>query len=280
MIRSSARTGEANEWALVLAAAGIPHRVEAWGERWMLLVPDDDVARAHHALEAFDAEETTRATVAPAAERPVPWFSGILAGALLLAWFVSVGPPSGGSRWFARGAAVAGAMAAEPWRAVTALTLHVDVSHVVGNAVAIAVLVPVIAQRLGAGLALFLVLLAGAVGNLLAALAHAHDHAAVGASTATFGAIGILGALRLQPAPEERRRWKSWTIPAACLVLLTLLGAGRGADVLAHAAGFLAGALIGLAAAVVRRPLGPAAQWTAGLLTVGAIVGGWLRALS
>ena len=264
----------------MLAAAGIPHRVEPWGDRWTLIVLDEDVARARDALQDFDAEETTRAPIAATAARPVPWFLGVLAGALLLAGFVVIGSPSGASRWFARGAAVAGLMRAEPWRAVTALTLHLDVAHVAGNAVATAILLPVIAQRLGAGVGLFLVLVAGAVGNLLAALAHAPDHAAVGASTATFAAIGILGALRLVPGSEVRTRWKSWTIPAACLVLLTLLGAGRGADVLAHTTGFLSGAFVGLAVAAVRRPFGPAVQWTAGILTVAVIAGCWLRALS
>ena len=33
-------------------------------------------------------------------------------------------------------AAIAGLMRAEPWRSVTALTLHLDVAHVAGNALA------------------------------------------------------------------------------------------------------------------------------------------------
>lgn len=280
VIRSSGRTGQAEEWALVLAAAGIPHRVEPWGERWTLIVLDEDVARACDALQDFDAEEAMRSPIAASAERPMPWFLGVLAGALLLAGFAVIGSPFGASRWFERGAAVAGLMRAEPWRAVTALTLHLDVAHVAGNAIATAVLLPAIAQRLGAGVALCLALLAGAAGNLLAALAHAPGHAAVGASTATFAAIGILGALRLFPGPEVGRRWKSWTVPAACLVLLTLLGASRGADVLAHTTGFLSGAFVGLAVVAIRRPYGPAVQWACGVLTTAAIGASWLRALS
>lgn len=280
VIRLCERAGQAEEWALVLAAAGIPSRVEAWGERWTLLVHDDDAPRAFDVLEEFEAEEARRAPIAAPPERPVPWFLGILAGTLLLAAFVVVGSPAGAPRWFERGAALAGAMRAEPWRAVTALTLHLDIAHVAGNAVAIAVLLPAIAQRLGAGIGLLLVLIAGGVGNLLAALAHAPGHAAVGASTATFGAVAMLGALRLFPGPEAPRRWKAWTAPAACLVLLILLGAGPRADVLAHVTGFLSGALAGLAAAPIRRPYGPAIQWTCGLVTIALIAIGWVRALS
>src|SRR5262245_43791196 len=62
VIRASGRAGQAEEWALVLAAAGIPHRVEPWGDRFMLIVRDDDVERASGALEDFEGEEA----------RPIP----------------------------------------------------------------------------------------------------------------------------------------------------------------------------------------------------------------
>jgi rhomboid protease GluP len=264
----------------VLASAGIPHRLEPGREAWTLSVPEDEVDRARQALDAFDAEERARARPSLAADRPVPWVLGVAAGLLLLEGFVVTGPPAAGSRWFERGAAIAGLMRAEPWRSVTALTLHLDVAHVAGNAVATAVLLPAVAQRLGAGVALLLVLLAGAAGNVLAAMTHAPDHAAVGASTATFAAIGMLGALRLRSGPAgERTRWKSWTVPAASLLLLVLLGAGRGADVLAHVMGFVSGGAVGLVAAVSRRPLGPLLQWMFGVLTVAIIAACWLRAL-
>jgi membrane associated rhomboid family serine protease len=282
-IRSSRRNNQAEEWALVLASAGIRHHLEPSGEGWTLIVPDEEAARARDALDVFDAEEaqsTARARIAAPADPPVPWLPGIAAGLFLLAAFAVTGPPGVGSRWFEQGAAVAGLMRAEPWRAVTALTLHLDAAHVAGNAVATAVLLPAIGQRLGAGVGLWLVLMAGAVGNLLAALAQMPGHAAVGASTATFAAIGILGALRLVPrSPEERTRWKPWMVPAASLVLLALLGTGRGADVLAHVMGFFTGAAMGLAAAGVRQPFGPPVQWTLGILTVVVVAGCWLRAI-
>jgi membrane associated rhomboid family serine protease len=282
VIRSSATTRQAEEWALVLAAAGIPHRVEPSGQLWALLVPDQELTRAGEELAAFDAEQAEAipaASVAPPAEPPLPWLLGVTAGAALLVGFAFTGVPVEGSRWFERGAAAAGVMRVEPWRAVTALTLHLDAAHVAGNAVAIAVLLPAIARRLGAGGGLSLTLLAGAVGNLLAARVHAPDHVAVGASTATFAAIGILGGLRLVRGPRGGTTSKPWTAAAASLVLLTILGAGRGADVLGHAAGFLSGATLGLAVAAVRRPPGPAAQAVLGVSTVATIVLCWLCAL-
>ena len=263
----------------MLASASIPHRLEPTAESWTVSVPEEEVGRAREALDAFDAEERAHARPPVAADRPVPWVLGIGAGLLLLEGFVVAGPPAAGSRGFERGAAIAGLMRVEPWRSVTALTLHLDVAHVTGNAVATTVLLPAVAQRLGAGAALLLVVLAGAMGNVLAAMTHAPGHAAVGASTATFAAVGMLGALRLlSGSAGAPMRWKSWMAPAASLLLLVLLGAGRGSDVLAHVMGFVSGAAVGLVAAVIRRPFGPLVQWTLGVLTAVIVAGCWLRA--
>ena len=263
----------------MLASAGVPHRLEPWGEAWTLSVPEEEVGRAREALEAFDAEEHAPVRPSVVADRPVPWVLGVGVGLLLIEGFVVTGPATAASRWFERGAAMAGLMRAEPWRSVTALLLHVDVAHIAGNALATAVLLPAVAQRLGAGAGLLLVLLAGAVGNVLAAMIHSPGHAAVGASTATFAAIGMLGVLRFcSGSAGEHRRWKSWTVPAASLLLLALLGAGRGADVLAHVTGFASGAVFGLVGAVSQQPRGLALQWTFGALAAAIVAACWLRA--
>jgi membrane associated rhomboid family serine protease len=169
----------------------------------------------------------------------------------------------------------------EPWRAVTALTLHVDVAHVVGNAIATAVLLPAIVQRLGPGGGVWLVLLAGTGANLLAATAQGSRHVAVGASTATFGAIGALAALRLWPGSAPgRTRGKRWIVPVATVLLLAMLGTGRSTDVLAHAFGLLSGGLLGLVVAVSRRPLVAPIQWALVAAAALTIVGCWHLALS
>jgi membrane associated rhomboid family serine protease len=282
-IRAARTSGQVDEWALVLTAAGIPHRVEADGAGWALLVPADEAPRAYAALAAYD-EESRRERDAPTAERAsseLPWTLGAIVGLLLLGFFAVTGPPVAGSRWFERGAASAGQMRSEPWRAVTALTLHADAVHVAGNAVATAVLVPAVAQRLGAGCGVLLVLLVGAAANLLGAVAHDPRHVAVGASTATFGAIGILVALRLFPTPvAPRPRRKGWTVAVAGLVFLAMLGAGQNADVPGHALGLVTGGALGVVAGVaLPRPPRPAAQWALGALATLLVVGCWRLAL-
>jgi membrane associated rhomboid family serine protease len=280
-IRVARTLTQADEWVLVLTAAGIPHAVAVDGTSWTVLVAADAAARAQAALAAYD-EESRETAPAPAEPRPYPWMSGVTLGLVLLAFFAMTGPPAVGPRWFERGAAAAGrVVGGEPWRAVTALTLHADALHVAGNAVATAVLVPPLVQRLGGGAALCLVLLAGAAGNVLATLGHEAAHGAVGASTATFGALGSLAALRLLPGGPAGRSRKRWTVPATALLLLVMLGTGRNTDIIAHATGLLAGAALGLAAGSgLRRPPGPAVQWALGVLAALAVVACWALALA
>ena len=109
-------------------------------------------------------------------------------------------------------------------------------------------LVTAVCWNLGPGVGLWLVLLAGAGGNALTAVAHRADHISVGASTATFGAIGILAALRIVGGRTGSSRRKWWVVVAAGLALLALLGTGPHADILAHLFGFLVGGGLGVIA--------------------------------
>lgn len=266
----------------MLTAAGIPHAVSDDDLSFMLLVDADDAARAEAALAAYDSETIDAALtrLAPPTVAPYPWMSGVVVGLALLAAFGVTGPPAG-SRWFEHGAAVAGRIVGdEPWRAVTALTLHVDAVHVLGNAVASAVLVPPLVQRLGVGAALWLMLVAGVVGNALSALVHAPDHVAIGASTSTFGVIGALAAIRLAPPRREVATRRGWVVIAASVLLLIFLGTSRTADVVAHAAGLVAGLVLGFGAGVlVRRPPAATAQATLVALTAVAVAAAWWLAL-
>ena len=283
-IRTTGSLSEANEWVLVLTAAGIPHRIESSHAEWTLLVPEAAVTKGLAALRAYEKEARPEPDTTPsdAASGRTAWTVGLGVGLLLLSFFFVTGPPASGSRWFLRGAAASVSMlTGEPWRAVTALTLHVDLAHVLGNAVATALLLPAIVRRLGPGGGLGLVILAGAAANLIGAAVQGAQHVAIGASTATFGAIGILAALRLRPGSHAgTSRGRRWIVPVASVLLLTLLGTGQGTDVIAHALGLATGGLLGLAATIPRRP--PAALIQRVLVAAAAlsIAGCWYLALA
>jgi rhomboid protease GluP len=286
-VRVAPHRERADEWAIVLAAAGIPHRLRRRLDGWALIVAASDAAAALDSLDAYDrenlAEGIDRGDVAALSPpRPVT-LAGVYVALLLTGVFAITGSREGHGEWFQRGAADAGRMmAGEWWRAVTALTLHADVPHLLGNVLAGALLVTAVCQPLGTGAGLWLLLLAGAGGNALTAAVHRGGHVSVGASTLVFAAIGILAALRIvTPDRIGARPGTWWVAVAASLVLLSFLGTGPNADILAHVFGLLAGGAVGLLGALTLRWRPPAAvQWLLVTAAGAAVYAAWRLALN
>jgi membrane associated rhomboid family serine protease len=274
-----------DEWATVLVAGGIPHRLRSRLDGWALIVAARDADAARETLDAYDWEnrpETTgahRPSVAPV--RGAAWV-GVAVGLVLIGFFAVTGPRGTRSTWFERGGADAERIVAgEWWRTITALTLHADAPHVVGNAAVSAVLVGAVSYQFGPGVGLWLVLLAGIGGNALTAIAHRAHYDSVGASTAMFGAIGILAATQVMVRRRLPVARKRWIVVAASLALLAFLGTSPDADLLAHLFGLLVGGGLGLIAVLVRRsPLRPLTQWALAVAVLPFVIGAWLRAAS
>src|SRR5258705_8673454 len=92
------------EWALVLAAAGIAHRVAGNAGSWRLLVAARDADRSIAALDAYDAERLTAAGGEEAPEYR-PTYARLLVAVLLVGFYRVTGPADPGSnRGRARGA--------------------------------------------------------------------------------------------------------------------------------------------------------------------------------
>jgi rhomboid protease GluP len=278
VLRTARSRRAIEEWALVLAAAGVPHRLARTPSGWRLLVTAPDAARASAALDAYDAERES-APAAPEAPEYGRTSVGLVVAALLVAFYAVTGPADAESTWARAGSAAAELILhGEPWRAVTALTLHANPAHLLGNAVACAVFVTAVGRALGPGLGGSLVLVSGAGGNVLNALLQGAHHDAVGASTAVFGAVGLLGGLQFG---RRRRRRGAWLPVAGSLALLALLGSDREADIVAHLFGLLVGGVLGVAAALlVARPPGRAVQWLLALAALSAVAGSWVVALT
>ena len=284
-VRVAADRRQADEWAMVLAAGAISYRLRGRLDGWALVVDARDVDVAREALDAYDRENSVDSTRPPAApavpDRAAAWV-GVAVGVLLIGFFAVTGPRASRSVWFDRGSADAQRIVGgQWWRTVTALTLHADGPHVLGNATAGAVVVGAVCYQLGAGVGLWLVLLAGIGGNALTAAAYGTHHESVGASTALFAAIGVLAAAQFVSREPRRGVRKRWIIVAASLALLGLLGTSPEADLLAHLFGLLVGGALGLAAApALRRPLPSPTQWMLAVVALAFVVGAWLRAMS
>ena len=277
-VRITPSAHRAEEWATVLAASGIRHRLALAATGWAVVVAGNDSARASAALAAYDEENRREVrVVAPAIGRDSLGL-GVAVAALLLSFFALTGPRAAGGAWFDRGSASAARiLQGEFWRTITAITLHADLAHVLGNVTACVVLVPPVSQALGPGTGLWVLLLSGAAGNALTALVHGAPYSSVGTSTLTFGAIGVLTAqalvARWRGRPTRRRLW---VVIVASLVLLAMLGTAKGADILGHVFGLLAGAVLGLVAGLARpRSVTPPIEWALVVAAMALVVACW-----
>lgn len=272
LLREGRDHGAVLERSVVLDAVGIAHEVEpAPGGGWALVVDDVDAPAAEAALAAWEAENPSRSEVlaSPDYGRSL---AGVAVGLSILAFAVRTGLGPGGSL-FERGSADAARMLqGEWWRAATALTLHADLAHVTGNAVALGIFLGAVARRLGPALATWLALAAGVGGNVLTALVLRGGHVSIGASTAVFGALGTLSALQVP-------RRGAWLTLGVGVALLGLLGTGERADLLAHLLGFAVGVAEGLAMRRLTPPRRSLRQPAVALLVLAPILLAWWRAL-
>jgi len=177
--------------------------------------------------------------------------------------------------------------AGEWWRVVTSLTLHADLAHLASNLVFGALFVGIVCQLLGTGLALSSVLAAGALGNALNVYVQGPGFTAIGASTAVFAAIGILGGNRWRRRKQSKRGIAVSMVPLmAVAFLLAFLGMNPGdeqggkVDVLGHLAGFLVGLAVGVLHARYETRPGPRAQLTLTLGALGVLALCWWLALA
>lgn len=276
---------DANQHALVLTAVGIPSHTAVEDDGIMLYVAIDDAAEAIRQLVAYDEEEARRARAPSRTKFLVPKPEGPLAFiAVMLFFFVAVESSAWNLEWLARGASQAGLiMQGEWWRTVTALFLHVDGSHLLGNLAMGVVVGLLVAQLLGSGVAWLAILVSGIVGNALNAVIQLPTHTSIGASTAVFGGIGLLaGFTQVSSSAPWHRGARRWAPAGAGLALLVMMGtAGERTDIWAHVTGFVTGGLMGLVfgrfgECLVARPK---MQAMSGLAIFAVIGAAWLAAL-
>jgi rhomboid protease GluP len=281
----SRRRRPCDERLLVLIAVGIAGVVvPAYGE-FLLQVEARDAVDALRQLAQYEAENRA----APPPPPPPRLYPHAGVGCLLYAATligVASAISSGSVRLDAFDLGVldcARVQAGQWWRAWTALTLHLDAPHLVANLGAGIWFGWLAGRQIGAGLAWFLTVSGGALANLFEGLTGPPEHSAVGASTAVFAALGALSAYSWRERWHVRQRWaRRWGPLIAGVVLLGWTGSsGEGTDLVGHVAGFVAGVLLGAAAAQprLRQMLDRMPQWLAGMLALGQVVVAWCCAL-
>ncbi|MEM7500968.1 MAG: rhomboid family intramembrane serine protease [Pseudomonadota bacterium] len=283
---ADAAHGPCAERSLVLTSLNIPHEILQEGDRYVLAVPSDVAERAK--FELWQYEEENRAQQRPAPPPPMPTrdpLPGLLfyIGAIgLFAWLAA--DTIFGHDWLARGRIDGYALrSGELWRPFTALTLHLNLRHLVGNMV-FGALFGFFAGRLaGSGVGWLAILLAAAVANGVNTLLLDPSHRSIGASTAVFAALGLSSGFVWWGKLLTQERWPyRWGPVVGGIALLAFTGTGsENTDVGAHLMGFASGFLAGMALTRLEPLLSaPRVQLGCGIAALTVLIGSWWVALS
>ena len=282
---------QALEWMAVLAAQRINYRLARTASVWQIFVPPGQAAEAREEIAAYEEDERRRA-VRPAA-RPSPdmpvhrTWSPVWVAAFVLAFYAWLGPYDPGHPLLRQGASDPRAILAggEWWRVITALTIHGDEAHLAGNLAALLFFGWGVCRVFGGGLGWAMILCAGAAGNAAAAWLKTPATISFGASTACFGALGIMAIH--QAVTVLRRQGLSWSpwnrgwIPlGAGFSLLTIMGTGPQSDLAAHLSGFAGGCIVGLAGSLPRSAgLPPWRQRVLQMFCLAVVMTAWRMAM-
>lgn len=245
---------EAMERALVVLSMNSECAVDpAPDGGFQVLAEPKKAGRVSREISAYDAEVSLPREIASPPPAHAPGFPAALLWAIgLLGAFL----------WQRQNPAMVDALVSSPaalapawewWRPATSLFLHADLEHLFGN-LGLGVLFGLWAgHSLGPWRGWCLMLLAGVAGNFMNILVRrTEDFASLGASTAVFGALGLLTGAGLWQSirhPDRSGPMRPLVPLIAGMILLAWLGSGGPrTDVSAHLCGFVAGAAFAPAA--------------------------------
>lgn len=249
---------EAHEHGLVILAMREPYWLMPADEtgRYPLLAEADAAAGINREIAAYEEEKSNAPTMRREVEdvfRHSPgWSLCALWAALLIGVFAwQMEYPGLVDRAASSSTDLIGKK--ELWRPFTALFLHADVPHLVGNLVSGTIFGTMLSRIIGGWRAWLMILVCGTLGNaIVSAVAWPESFVSIGASTAVFGALGILCGLAFAALLRMGARlpWAKTTAPVvAGVILLGWLGGGSmdsNTDVLGHISGFACGLVSGM----------------------------------
>lgn len=241
--------GEASEHALVVLAMNLECWILPAQGNYAVLADPAHAGAIRHEYELYAAEQKERRE-----QVDHPLFPAGLD--LLFAWMFTL---LGSFLWQLKdgslsdrfcNSSLAVVEGREWWRPFTSLFLHADAGHLLGNIAIGGIFCIMVAKVIGAWRAWPLILLAGTMANFLNAwLRYPDPFLSLGASTATFGALGILigHSTRLAWRHRSYREFRPLVAPLlAGGMMLTWWGtSGENTDVAGHFLGTACGILLG-----------------------------------
>ncbi|MCD4678580.1 MAG: rhomboid family intramembrane serine protease [Desulfobacula sp.] len=229
---------------LILTSQNIENHVERQNKAFNILVNEANVETARTAIEAYYKENKLFRLKQQLSEIPISSFKSYTAFSIMgLLWFihaVCLYYHIHEDMILKYGASALFILQGETYRAITALFLHSDARHLVGNMAGMLIFGAPVISLSGFGVGPFMLLVSGTLGNLVNAYLYKTAHLSIGASTAIMGAAGLLVAFRITQKQKPFRLNNLMPILAGT-VLVAMLSQGENTDVWAHVFGFLCG---------------------------------------
>lgn len=269
---------QADLYSLILSSAGILFSSDNTEAGWTISVEQYDRQKG---LDLINEYLQDNQTIRPE-KYTYPYtasYSGLWVSFLLLLSYAALGSDRETIEAF--GASAERILSGEPHRTVTALMIHLDSVHLLGNLLGILIFGTAVCSIAGAGAGWLVILVTGIAGNLAGALLYGSGHLSAGASTSVFGALGIITAHQFYK--RLRLGYRSvglWVPVASGLALLGICGSAQGSDLAAHFFGYTAGIIFGaLHGFLYGRPFEKNLQVFSVAASVGIVITAWFKAL-
>lgn len=238
----------ANLILLILASQRIGSRAEQNGRYFDIHVDCEDVDLATAAISAYFQENRSGRFIHPSQAVPLSSFHSPAAYGLMiiitLIHLLCIRFRVHDQIIYQYGASALFILKGETFRAITALFLHADARHLLGNLAGIILFVAPVLSLSGYGTGSFILLFSGTLGNLCNAYLYRTAHISIGASTMIMAAAGLLAAFQF--TIKRPFRFNNLFPVAAGAVLVALFSHGERTDVWAHVFGFVCGLLSGI----------------------------------
>ncbi|MFN2425689.1 MAG: rhomboid family intramembrane serine protease [Candidatus Binatia bacterium] len=266
MVHGGLSQEDARRAALSLLAMGMEAEVarEPEGSRWQVSVTEDELGAAVPVVrEALTTDVIERRPAPPPTllggrgARIWTWQNAASSFAIAAACVGIHAAVHGGPEETARSAAMVAAGAVAPWlvkdgewwRLLSAVFLHFDLKHLIGNTSALMFLGPPLAAQIGHLKTIVLFAVSGVAGNVVSQLIGNEGAVKAGASGGVCGLLGALAGVALitmASATDFRERRPAWqTLGALAALFGMIVGFAPGRDHYAHVGGLVAGVLLG-----------------------------------
>lgn len=263
---------KANLIILILTSQNIKNQVEQKNRSFTILVSKEDIEIARTLVETYYKENKFFSLKQTLQEFPISSFNSIPAFLIMgLLWFIhamTIHYHIHEDMILKFGASALFILQGETYRAVTALFLHSDARHLIGNMAGLLIFGAPVISLSGFGTGPFMLLFAGTLGNLLNAHLYKTAHLSIGASTAVMGAAGLLAAYQMTKK-NSLFQLNTFMPIFAGAVLVGMFSQGERTDVWAHVFGFICGLLSGVVFFPLNRVLRfPEKEWIILFITV------------